>query len=74
MVSDTSWNSNKSAGLSRFKLSHQIWLLVAVLVFVEMALLGAQGLLLLEAEKEARKEEHVKEIIGKTNRLVQVVY
>lgn len=74
MVSDTSWNSNKSAGLSRFKLSHQIWLLVSVLVIVEMALLGAQGLLLLEAEKEARKEEHVKEIIGKTNRLVQVVY
>lgn len=43
-------------------------------VFVELILVGSQGYLLYEAERDARRAEHVKEVIGKTNRLVQVVY
>ncbi len=43
-------------------------------VIVEIGLVGAQGYLLLQAEKDAIRAEHVKEIIGKTNHLVQVVY
>lgn len=43
-------------------------------VVVEIGLVGAQGFLLFQAEKDAIRAEHVKEIIGKTNHLVQVVY
>lgn len=43
-------------------------------VIVEVGLVGAEGYLVLQAEKDAKRAAHVKEIIGKTNHLVQVVY
>lgn len=43
-------------------------------VLVEVSLVGAEGYLVLQAERDAKRAEHVKEIIGKTNHLVQVVY
>lgn len=43
-------------------------------VVVELSLVGAEGYLVLQAEKEAKRAEHVKEIIAKTNHLVQVCY
>lgn len=43
-------------------------------VIVEIGLVAAQGFLLYQAEMDAQRAEHVKEIIGKTNRLVSVVY
>lgn len=56
------------------KLSHQGWLLMLGFVIVEVSLVGAEGYLVLQAERDAKRAEHVKEIIGKTNHLVQVVY
>ncbi len=43
-------------------------------VIVEVSLVGAEGYLLMAAERDAKRAEHVKEIIGKTNHLVQVCY
>lgn len=43
-------------------------------VIVEIGVVGAEGYLVLQAEKEAKRAEHVKEIIAKTNHLVQVCY
>jgi PAS domain S-box-containing protein len=43
-------------------------------VIVELSVVGAEGYLVLQAEKEAKRAEHVKEIIAKTNHLVQVCY
>lgn len=56
------------------KLSHQGWLLMFLFIVVELGLVGAEGYLILQAERDARRAAHVKEIIGKTNHLVQVVY
>lgn len=61
-------------GLSGLKLSHQGWLLMLCFVVVEVGLVGAEGFLVWQAEKEAKRAEHVKEIIAKTNHLVQVCY
>jgi PAS domain S-box-containing protein len=60
--------------LSGLKLSHQGWLLMFCFVIVEISLVGAEGYLVWQAEKEARRAEHVKEIVAKTNHLVQVCY
>ena len=56
------------------KLSHQGWLLMCFFIVVELGLVGAEGYLIFQAERDARRAAHVKEIIGKTNHLVQVVY
>jgi PAS domain S-box-containing protein len=47
---------------------------MCVFIVVELGIVGAQSYLIFQAEKEARRAAHVKEIIGKTNHLVQVVY
>lgn len=61
-------------GLSGLKLSHQGWLLMLCFVVVEVGVVGAEGFLVWQAEREAKRAEHVKEIIAKTNHLVQVCY
>lgn len=43
-------------------------------VIVEIGVVGAEGYLVWQAEKEAKRAEHVKEIIANTNHLVQVCY
>ncbi|MBA3856175.1 MAG: hypothetical protein C0507_04630 [Cyanobacteria bacterium PR.3.49] len=43
-------------------------------IIVELGLVGAEGYLIFQAERDARRAAHVKEVIGKTNHLVQVVY
>ena len=43
-------------------------------VVVEVGVVGAEGFLVWQAEREAKRAEHVKEIIAKTNHLVQVCY
>lgn len=57
-----------------FKVSQQGLLLVTVLLVLEFVFVGFLWHLLSEAETEARKEEHYKELSVATNRIVELNY
>jgi PAS domain S-box-containing protein len=59
---------------SAFKLSYQGLLLVVTLLLFELIFIGALYKMLDEAEIEARREEHAKQVVAKATRLVKVIY
>lgn len=56
------------------KLSHQGLILVFILLAIEFCFVGGLFHLLSEAEKEARREEHLRQVIVATNRLIELNY
>ncbi len=60
--------------LTYLKLGHQGLILVGLLLTLELSFVGSLYMLLGDAELEARKEAHSKEIIGKTQQLVRMLY
>jgi PAS domain S-box-containing protein len=59
---------------SAFKLSYQGLLLVSILLLFELLFIGALYKLLDEAEVEAVREEHAKQVVAKATRLVKVIF
>lgn len=58
----------------KLTLSQKGMFLVGVLLFIELIFVGSLGVLLRNAEEEARKEAQAKQIVGHTTRLAQVAY
>lgn len=56
------------------KLSHQGLLLVTVLLAMEFTFVAFLFGLLNQAEQEARREAHAKEVVGTTNKMVQMIW
>jgi signal transduction histidine kinase len=60
--------------LSHLKLSQKGLLLVGLLLSLELLFVGSLGWLLYEAERESSREAHSKAILGKTQRILQLLY
>ena len=60
--------------LARMKLSHKGIALVGILLAFELIFVAALASLLNEAERTAQKESHSKDIVGKTNHVMQLLY
>lgn len=60
--------------LPHLKLAHKGLLLVGMLLALELLFVGSLGWLLYEAERESLRETHSKEILGKTQRILQLLY
>lgn len=60
--------------LPSLKLGHQGILLVLTLLSLEALFVGMNWYLLLETEKESRREESYKEISAKSSKLLQLIY
>ncbi len=56
------------------KLSHKGLILVVFLLSLELVFVGTLAFQLRQAEQEAMKENHSKEIVGRTNHIIQLVY
>jgi PAS domain S-box-containing protein len=56
------------------KLSHKGLILVVFLLALELVFVGTLAFQLRQAEQEAMKENHSKEIVGRTNHIIQLVY
>jgi signal transduction histidine kinase len=59
---------------ANLKLSHKGLALVGILLLLELVFVGALAALLNKAEQAARIENHSKEIVGKTNHVIQLLY
>lgn len=57
-----------------FKLSYQGLLLVSILLVFELLFIGELYTLLDQAEVEARREEHAKQVVARATRLVKVIF
>jgi PAS domain S-box-containing protein len=59
---------------SAFKLSYQGLVLVSIMLIFELLFIGSLYSMLDQAEVEAKREEHAKQVVAKATRLIKAIY